>query len=77
MNNHMLDSHFLVKRVLSLDILPKNETHPDMFFKGVALPQNSHLLISLPLFCSYEVQPLQYRTSIAVFIKLSFQIFKF
>ena len=39
---------------LCLDILPKNETHPDMFFKGATLPQNSHLLISLPLFCNYE-----------------------
>ena len=46
MNNHMVDSHFQVKG--NFDILPKNETHPDMFFKGVALPQNSHLLISLP-----------------------------
>ena len=41
--------------MVSLDILPKNETHPDMFYKGAALPQNSHLLISLPLFGNYEM----------------------
>ena len=53
MNAHVVDYHFQVK--VSLDILPKNETHPDMFFKGATLPQNSDLLISLPLFYNYEM----------------------
>ena len=59
MNAHMVDSHFQVKDESQSDILPKKETHPDMFFKGATLPQNSHLLISVPLFRNYEMEPLQ------------------
>ena len=35
---------------VSLDILPKKQTHPGMFYKGVTSHQNSHLLIGLSLF---------------------------
>ena len=53
MNNHMVDSHFQVKG--QSWHFAKNETHPNMFFKGAALLQNSHLLIRSPLFCNYEM----------------------
>ena len=77
MNNHMVDSHFQVKVRKSCHFAKKNETHSDMFFKGAALPQNSLLLISLPLFGNYEMYCNLYNSiSAVVFIKLSFQIFK-
>ena len=41
-----MDDHMVI-----LDILP----HPDMFFKGATLPQNSHLVISSPLSRNYEM----------------------
>ena len=53
MNAHMVDSHFQVKGE-SCHFAEKN-THPDLFFKGATLPQNSHLRISLPLFRKYEM----------------------
>ena len=45
---------FLKQRV-SLDILPKNETQTDMCVKGAISTQNRKLLISLSLFCNYEM----------------------
>ena len=46
---------FFFKQRVSLDNLPKNETQTDMCVKGAISTQNSKLLISLSLFCNYEM----------------------
>ena len=50
---------FGFKERVSLDILQKNETQPDMLVQGATSTQNSKLLISLSLFCNYEMYAIQ------------------
>ena len=64
---------------MSLDILSKHETHPDMFSKGATSPQNSPFDIDERV-CHYTVSMrcnLYNSISAVVFFKLSFQTFRF